>query len=234
MPSAGMGTLAEVEEALGVPAHGMTGSATPNRATCTAVQQDPAGWDLLRQGVTLLHRMTEYPAPVHDKNLRFLETLRRVSTAEVGSSDHAPGNAVSFAAVALGAKVIEKHFALDRSLPGADHAASLEPMELTALVAGIRAIGLAMNSGIKLPGKAELVNRIVARKSLIAARLRIVLVDHTAGPDVNGARILAEADFLAKSGPHFFNIGAADPKLRRSLADRAMAVEGKPVAQVAP
>ena len=184
--STGMGTLAEVEEALGVLAYGMTDGTDPRRAKFAAVLQDAAAWDLLRQRVTLLHCTTEYPAPVHETNLRVLETLRRAFTLEVGYSDHTPGNAVSFAAVALGAKVIEKHFTLNRNLPGPDHAASLEPAELTALVMGIRAIGRAMGTGIKQPGKAELANRLVARKSLIAAR------------DLPAGHVLTEADMRAK------------------------------------
>ena len=184
--STGMGTLSEVEEALGVLAYGMTGGTAPCRANFASVLQDAAAWDLLRQRVTLLHCTTEYPAPVNETNLRVLETLRRAFTLDVGYSDHTPGNAVSFAAVALGATVIEKHFTLDRTLPGPDHAASLEPAELTSLVSGIRAIGLAMGTGIKQPGKAELANRVVARKSLIAAR------------DLPAGHVLTEADMRAK------------------------------------
>ena len=184
--STGMGTLSEVEEALGVLAYGMTNGTSPSRAAFAEVLQDRVTWEVLRDRVTLLHCTTEYPAPVDETNLRVLSTLRQAFGLVVGYSDHTEGNAVAFAAVALGATVIEKHFTLDRSLPGPDHAASLEPGELTALVCGIRAIEQALGSGIKQPGRAELANRVVARKSLIAAQ------------DLPKGHLLTKADMHAK------------------------------------
>ena len=118
----------------------------------------------------MLHCTTEYPAAVADTNLRAMATMRAAFGVRVGYSDHTEGNAVSLAAVALGAEVLEKHFTLDRSLPGPDHAASLEPDELCALVREVRAVETALGTGIKQPGTAELANRAVARKSLHAAR----------------------------------------------------------------
>ena len=169
--STGMGSLAEVEEALGVLAFAMCREGAPKgRADFAEVLLDPAVWPVLAARVTLLHCTTEYPAAVEDTNLRAMENLRRAFGVKVGYSDHTQGEAVSLAAVALGACVLEKHFTLDRSLPGPDHAASLEPGELTALVQGVRAVERALGSGIKQPGAAEVANRAVARKSLLAAR----------------------------------------------------------------
>ena len=168
--STGMGSLAEVEEALGVLGFGMTGGDHPSRAAFAASLFDAATWAVLRERVILLHCTTEYPAPVAQTNLQVLATLRQAFTVPVGYSDHTEGLAISFAAVALGACVIEKHFTLDCGLPGPDHAASLEPADLIKLVRGIRAVEQAMGNGIKQPGPAELANRTVARKSLIAAR----------------------------------------------------------------
>lgn len=169
--STGMGSLAEVEEALGVLAFAMCRKGQPKgRADFAQVLLDPAVWPVLAERVTLLHCTTEYPAAVEDTNLHAMETLRRAFGVKVGYSDHTVGEAVSLAAVALGACVLEKHFTLDRTLPGPDHAASLEPGELTALITGVRAIERALGSGIKQPGAAEVANRAVARKSLLAAR----------------------------------------------------------------
>jgi N,N'-diacetyllegionaminate synthase len=120
--------------------------------------------------VTVLHCSTEYPAPMAEVNLHAMLTIRDTFGVEVGYSDHTSGIEVSTAAVALGATVIEKHFTLDRRLPGPDHAASLEPAELTAMVAAIRNIEQALGDGIKRPTPSELLNRPIARKSLVAAR----------------------------------------------------------------
>jgi N,N'-diacetyllegionaminate synthase len=119
--------------------------------------------------VTLLHCTTEYPAPLEDVNLLALRTLsERFPESPVGYSDHTQGIEVSLAAAALGATVIEKHFTLDKTLPGPDHRASLEPEELKAMVRGIRNISLALGSAVKQPSAGELKNREVARKSLVA------------------------------------------------------------------
>ena len=123
-----------------------------------------------REQVTILHCNTEYPTPMRDVNLRALQSLRRAFGLAVGYSDHTLGIEVPVAAVALGATVIEKHFTLDRNLPGPDHRASLEPDELCAMVAAIRNIEQAMGDGIKRPTVSELKNRGVARRSLVASR----------------------------------------------------------------
>lgn len=118
----------------------------------------------------LLHCVSTYPADPADANLRAMETLRRAFDLPVGFSDHTAGLAVALAAAALGARVIEKHFTLDRTLPGPDHRASLEPLELAELVAGIRAVEASLGTGIKAPQPSEANTRQVARRSLIAAQ----------------------------------------------------------------
>lgn len=169
--STGMGSLAEVEEALGVLAFAMCREGEPKgRAEFAEVLLDPAVWTVLAERVTLLHCTTEYPAAVEDTNLRVMETMHRAFGLKVGYSDHTVGEAVSFGAVALGASVLEKHFTLDRTLPGPDHAASLEPDELVSLVRGVRMVERALGNGIKQPSPAEVANRAVVRKSLLAAR----------------------------------------------------------------
>lgn len=118
----------------------------------------------------LLHCNTEYPTPFPDVNLRALETLRRVFGVPVGYSDHTAGIEVAVAAVALGAAVIEKHFTLDRSLPGPDHQASIEPTEFKSMVLSIRNIEAALGNGQKAPSQSESKNIPIVRKSLVAAR----------------------------------------------------------------
>ena len=118
--------------------------------------------------ITVLHCTTEYPAPIKDVNLNVMSTLRETFGYPVGYSDHTQGIEVDLAAVALGATVIEKHFTLDRNLPGPDHKASLEPKQLKAMVDGIRKIEMALGSKEKKPSEEELKNRSVARKSIVA------------------------------------------------------------------
>ena len=124
---------------------------------------------LPRERITVLHCTTEYPAPLDEVNLHAMNTIGRAFGVRVGYSDHTQGIEVSLAAVALGARIIEKHFTLDRSLPGPDHAASLEPDELRALVHGIRRIEQALGRPEKRRTASEAANVVVARKSIIAA-----------------------------------------------------------------
>ena len=123
----------------------------------------------LRKQITVLHCNTEYPTSMVDVNLRAMLSIRNAFGVEVGYSDHTLGIEVPIAAVALGATVIEKHFTMDRSLPGPDHQASLEPDELKAMVHAIRNIEKALGDGIKRPSPSELKNKPIARKSLVAA-----------------------------------------------------------------
>ena len=122
-----------------------------------------------REDLTVLHCNTEYPTPVEDVNLSAMLTMGQALKVAVGYSDHTLGIEVATAAVALGAVVIEKHFTLDRSLPGPDHAASLEPDELAAMVSAIRNIECALGDGIKRPTASERPNRVIARRSIVAA-----------------------------------------------------------------
>lgn len=170
--STGMATLGEVEEALAVLAFAMSGD-VKQRPTAEAMRSaylSDAGQRLLRERVCLLHCTTEYPAPVVDVNLRAMQTLRHAFGLDVGFSDHTEGIHVSVAAAALGATIIEKHFTLDRSLPGPDHVASLEPEELRALVHAVRDVSAALGNGRKIPAASEIKNISVARKSLVAAK----------------------------------------------------------------
>lgn len=120
--------------------------------------------------LTLLHCLTEYPAPVEQVNLRAMDTLAEQFGLPVGYSDHTPGIEVSVAAVARGASVIEKHLTLDKSLPGPDQAASLDPAEFAALVKAVRSVSSALGDGIKRAAPCETANRSVARRSVVAAR----------------------------------------------------------------
>ncbi len=120
--------------------------------------------------ITLLHCNTQYPTPYKDVNLRAMETLRKRYSVKVGYSDHTQGIEVPIAAVALGAEVIEKHFTLDRTLPGPDHKASLEPDELAAMVKAIRNIEAALGNADKTVSDSERENIAIARKSIVAAK----------------------------------------------------------------
>lgn len=169
--STGMSTLAEVRTALGVFAFGYTAQKEkPSLAAFQKAFASKAGQRALKAKVTLLHCTTEYPAAFKDVNLRTMDTIRAAFGLPVGLSDHTPGIAVSVAAAALGASVIEKHFTLDRELPGPDHKASLVPSELQQLVRAVREVEDALGSTKKAPAKSELRNLRIARKSLVALR----------------------------------------------------------------
>ena len=167
--STGMSSLGEVEEALGVLAFGYSGCADPSIAAFRAAYRSGEGQDMLRAKVTLLHCTTEYPTPFADVNLRAIDTLRNAFGLPVGFSDHTAGITMPIAAAARGAVIIEKHFTLDRALPGPDHQAALEPGELKQMVAAIRAVEQALGTGIKHQAPSELKNMSAARKSLVAA-----------------------------------------------------------------
>jgi N,N'-diacetyllegionaminate synthase len=122
-----------------------------------------------RELITILHCNTQYPTPMKDVNLLAMNSIRDAFGVAVGYSDHTAGIEVSIAAVTLGATVIEKHFTIDRNLPGPDHKASLEPKELANMIKAIRNIEVALGSQVKFPSESEIDNKPVARKSLIAA-----------------------------------------------------------------
>ena len=123
---------------------------------------------LKKDDITILHCNTEYPTPMEDVNLTAMLSIKKELDVKIGYSDHTLGIEVPIAAVAMGAKVIEKHFTLDRKMKGPDHKASLEPDELKAMVTGIRNIELALGDGIKKPSKSEQKNILIARKSIVA------------------------------------------------------------------
>ena len=123
-----------------------------------------------KDDITILHCNTEYPTPMADVNLQAMLTIQKELGVKVGYSDHTLGIEVPIAAVALGASIIEKHFTLDRTMSGPDHAASLEPDELQAMVAAIRNIEKAMGDGVKTPSLSEIKNIPIARKSIMAKK----------------------------------------------------------------
>jgi N,N'-diacetyllegionaminate synthase len=145
--SSGMSLLGEIEAAIDV----LERAGTP------------------RSDITVLHCSSEYPTAMSDVNLRAMKSIRKAFGVQVGYSDHTVGIEVAIAAVSLGASVIEKHFTLDRNLPGPDHQASLEPGELKSMVAAIRNIEKALGDGIKRPSAGEIKNKLIVRKSLVAS-----------------------------------------------------------------
>lgn len=169
--STGMATLSEVEQGLAIVAHALHADAEP--ANMDEVWR---GWSnseyrhSLRGHVTLLHCTSQYPTPFKEVNLRGMDTLASAFGLEVGYSDHTEGILIPVAAVARGARVIEKHFTLDRSLPGPDHKASLEPVELTQMMQNIRALQVALGDGSKVPQGSEWDTRKAARQQVVAAR----------------------------------------------------------------
>lgn len=168
--STGMATLAEVETALAVVAHALEYSHEP--MDMDDVWRCWGNRELRRklQGhVVLLHCTSQYPTAWDEVNLRAMDTLAAAFGLDVGYSDHTEGSLISIAAVARGARVIEKHFTLDRSLPGPDHAASLEPGELKSMVADIRALHRALGDGAKAPQLSEWDTRKAARQTVVAA-----------------------------------------------------------------
>jgi N,N'-diacetyllegionaminate synthase len=138
------------------------------------------------ENIILLHCTTSYPAPVQSVNLRAMETLRCAFQVPVGYSDHTEGITISIAAVAMGACVVEKHFTLDRMLPGPDHKASLEPRELHSMVKAIRDVESARGDGIKGPNEEEETIKKVVRRSVVAQRR------------INAGNLLKESDLAIK------------------------------------
>ena len=146
--STGMSTLSEIEEAVDI----LTREGTSH------------------QDITLLHCTSEYPAPFDEVNLQAMLTLKSAFKLTVGYSDHTKGTEIPIAAATLGAQVIEKHFTLDKNMPGPDHKASLGPDELQKMVKAIRHVQQAFGNGIKYPSPAELKNKVIIRKSIVAKK----------------------------------------------------------------
>ena len=168
--STGMATLEEIENALAVVAFGLKNQSgvSPSAHEFKSAFKSEEGKRLLSKKVSLLHCTTDYPANPKDINLRAMDTLREEFELPVGYSDHSLGFEISIAAVARGAQIIEKHFTLDKSLPGPDHKASLEPYELKTMIDCIRNIEDSLGTKEKKPMLSELSNKKVARKSLYA------------------------------------------------------------------
>jgi N-acetylneuraminate synthase len=171
--STGMSTLGDIETALGILALGYlhpNEKKYPEQSAWEKAYFSAAGQQILLDKVSLLHCTSEYPAPVTEVNLHAIQTIHQAFGLTTGYSDHTLGIAISLAAVACGAKIIEKHFTLDKTLPGPDHPASLLPHELKELVTSIRQIEQALGSSRKIPSLSELNNRAVGRKSIVALR----------------------------------------------------------------
>lgn len=169
--STGMASLGEIEAALAVLAFGyLNDDKEPSSEAFEHAYCSSEGQEILQRKVTLLHCTSDYPASYCDVHLSVLHTLSVAFDLPVGYSDHTSGIAIPIAAVAKGAKIIEKHFTLDKSLPGPDHLASLCPKELKSMVQSIRQVECAIGNGIKKPSSSELNTRKVARKSLVAAQ----------------------------------------------------------------
>ncbi len=210
--STGMSSLGEVEAALSVLAYGFLGKAgMPGGEAFRRCLTEEKAWEVLRRKVTLLHCTTEYPADLGDVNLRAIDTLSSSFGLSVGFSDHTPGIVASVAAVARGAQIVEKHLTLDKSLPGPDHTASLDPAEFKSLVAAIRAVEQVLGNGIKQPRTAESNNRVVARRSLVAAdRIKIgerFSADNiTAKRPGNGIAPMHYWDYLGRPAPRDYDV----------------------------
>lgn len=166
--STGMATLGEVEQALAIVAYGYCHESEPKR-----LEEVWRFWSssearlAIIDRVALLHCTSQYPTPVEDANLKAMDTLSTAFGLRIGYSDHTEGLLVPLAAVARGADIIEKHFTLDRSLPGPDHKASLEPKELKKMVSQIRMIEKAFGDGYKRPMVSEWDTRQAARQQII-------------------------------------------------------------------
>jgi len=141
--STGMSTLADIESALGVIAFGLTATVDtkPGIGAFQTAYASIEGQKALKAKLKLLHCTTEYPAPFNEINLKAMDTLASAFCLDVGYSDHSQGITIPIAATARGACVIEKHFTLDKEMPGPDHKASIDPKELTEMVAAIRTVG---------------------------------------------------------------------------------------------
>jgi len=138
---------------------------------CNLADVERAYLTLIENGapeVSILHCTSEYPAPLETVNLKAMDTLQDAFKVTIGYSDHTDGIAISLAAAARGARIIEKHFTLDKNMEGPDHKASLDPQELKALVDGIRAIELSLGDGVKRIQEVEKATQLVVKKGIYA------------------------------------------------------------------
>ncbi|MGM9572276.1 MAG: N-acetylneuraminate synthase [bacterium] len=169
--STGISNLGEIEAALAVLAYGMSGrKEKPCLANSYAYYALPEAQELLQKNVVLLHCTTEYPAPLSEVNLASIQVMQKAFNLPIGFSDHTVGDTAAAAATALGAVVIEKHFTLDKNMPGPDHKASLNSDELKAMIERIRQTECILGDGRKVPSFSELKNKAVIRKSLVTSK----------------------------------------------------------------
>ncbi len=169
--STGMATLDEIRAALEVIAYGYIDNGVDEFPTIKKFKDaflSKEAQSILKEKVTILHCTTEYPAPINEINLLAIQTIKNEFEIEIGYSDHTKGIHISPIAVALGARIIEKHFTLDSSMIGPDHKASLEPDKLKEMIDLIRDVEDAMGSGIKEPSASEIPNMEIIRKSICA------------------------------------------------------------------
>lgn len=169
--STGMSSLGEIETALGFLALGyMHVSHLPTRENREHAYGSTEGQSLLKKNVSLLQCTSQYPTPYGEVNLRAMDTLSQTFGLPVGFSDHTLGIEVAIAAVARGARIIEKHVTLDKRLEGPDHRASLDPQELKQLVKSIRSVEAALGAPQKMATREEQKNKAVIRKGIVAKR----------------------------------------------------------------
>ncbi|RCW71162.1 N-acetylneuraminate synthase [Marinobacter nauticus] len=167
--STGMATLGEIEQALAILAWGyVERESPPNLEKIWQHWSTPRAGKAIAEKVSLLHCTSQYPTAMEEVNLRAIDALWSSFGLPVGYSDHTQGLLVPIAAVARGAQIIEKHFTLDRGLPGPDHKASLEPQELSQMVEGIRSIETALGDARKRPQLSEWDSRAAARQQIVA------------------------------------------------------------------
>lgn len=187
-----------------------TGMASLDEVRMALVALEAAGTPLAR--ICVLHCTSEYPAPFESVNLRAMAAMGAEFGVRFGYSDHTRGIEVAIAAIALGATVIEKHFTLDRTLPGPDHQASLEPAELASMIAAIRSVEAALGDGEKRPMPGEILVMPFARKSLVASR--DIRKGEVFGPDNlatrrpgNGISPMRWDDIVGLAAPRDFSAG---------------------------
>jgi N-acetylneuraminate synthase len=168
--STGMSTINEVETCLGVIAFGLLNKSKPSKKSFQNAYKSKEGKRILSKYVTLLHCTSNYPAKFSEINLNAMIELKNKFGLAVGYSDHSKGTLVSISAAAMGARYIEKHFTLDKNLPGPDHLASLEPDELKLMVTSIRNVEIIRGSKKKIPQASEINVQKVARRSIVATK----------------------------------------------------------------
>lgn len=207
--STGMATVDEISRALDLVAAGYAFAfgVDINPSDCLGFALSPEGRSLIEHRVSILHCTTAYPAPPESLNLSAIPNMSRLFDLPIGYSDHSQGIWAPIYAIAMGASIIEKHFTLDRSLPGPDHQASLPPEQLKEMIAAIRESEQAAGDGQKVPSSIEMVNRVPARKSLFVSR------------DIRQGQIIVAEDLAAKR-----------PALGMSPAEY-WAVQGKPASR---